>query len=381
MDFDFTAEQDMLRSSLRRMLDKEAPRDYVRAADEQARYPYELYQSFVDMGLLAMVFPEEYGGLGGNALDLAVIAEEIGRTSYDFLCVYSTCVFNGLNLLHHGSEAQKRQFIPKLLKGELRLSIAMTEPDAGSDAGAMRTIARREGGDWVLNGQKVFSSGSGAKDNFICVYAKSDTSVPYKDGISLFLLDNTLPGLRLRKLDTLGRRSNGTYEIFFDNVRVPDAMLVGEAHKGWTYMLAGLQLERLMTTAGYSGAAQDALAQAVAYAQERRQFGRAIGEFQAIAHLLADLQTEVEAARLLMLHAAWQIAQGKDALKTLSMAKLMGSEIYVKVANAGMQVLGGYGNMYEFDMQRHFRDSRSTTIAAGTSQMQRNLIARLMGVT
>ncbi len=380
MDFKFTEEQDMLRDSVRRMLDKVATPEYVRATDAEARYPYELYQALVDMGLIAMVFPAAYGGVGGNPIDLAILSEELGRTSYDFLCGYSTSVFNGLNLLHHGSEAQKRYFLPKLIKGEIRMSIAMTEPDAGSDAGAMRTTARLDGNEWVLNGQKVFSSASGAKDNVISVYAKSDTSVPYKSGISLFLVDNTLPGLHLKKLDTLGRRSIGTYEIFFDNVRVPADRLVGEANKGWGYMLAGLQLERLMTTAGYSGAAQSALDQATRYAGERKQFGRPIGDFQAIAHMLADMQTEVEASRLLMLHAAWQIAEGKDALKALSMAKLFGSETYVKVANNGMQILGGYSYMNEFDMQRHFRESRSTTIAAGTSQMQRNIIAKLMGL-
>lgn len=380
MDFGFTEAQELLRASVRRMLDRVATPEYVRAADVQARYPYELYDAFVEMGLIAMVFPEEYGGLGGNAMDVAIISEELGRTSYDFLCGYSTCVFNGLNLLHHGSEAQKRHFLPKLINGEVRMSIAMTEPDAGSDAGAMRATARREGNDWVLNGQKVFSSASGAKNNVISVYAKTDTSVPYKNGISLFLVDNTLPGLQLKKLDTLGRRSIGTYEIFFDDVRVPGDCLVGEADRGWSYMLAGLQLERLMTTAGYSGAAQSALDQAATYARQRIQFGRPIGDFQAIAHMLADMQTEVEASRLLMLHAAWQLAQGQDALRTLTMAKLMGSETYVKVANNGMQILGGYGYINEFDMQRHFRESRSTTIAAGTSQMQRNIIAKFMGL-
>jgi len=193
-------------------------------------------------------------------------------------------------------------------------------------------------------------------------------------------VDNTLPGLRLRKLDTLGRRSLGTYEVFFDNVRIPADCIVGEPNRGWDYMLSGLQLERLMTTAAYCGAAQDVVDQALAYAKERKQFGKPIGNFQAIAHMLADMQTDVEASRLLMLHSAWLLAQGKDALKVLSMAKLFGSEAYVRAANNGMQIMGGYGYIKEFDMQRHFRDARVTTITAGTSQVQRNLIAKLMGL-
>ena len=380
MDFSFTEEQNMLRESVRKMLDRIATPAYVRAMDEEARYPYEVYDAIVEMGLISMVFPEQYGGLGGNVIDFVIIAEELGRKSYDLMGAYGTSVFNGLNLLHNGSEAQKRHYLPKLMSGEIRMSISMTEPDAGSDAGAMRTFARREGDEWVINGQKVFSTGAGAKNNIISLYAKTDNSVHYRKGISLFLVDNTLPGLRLRKLDTLGRRSLGTYEVFFDNVRIPADCIVGEPNRGWDYMLSGLQLERLMTTAAYCGAAQDVVDQALAYAKERKQFGKPIGNFQAIAHMLADMQTDVEASRLLMLHSAWLLAQGKDALKVLSMAKLFGSEAYVRAANNGMQIMGGYGYIKEFDMQRHFRDARVTTITAGTSQVQRNLIAKLMGL-
>ncbi|TAK72992.1 MAG: acyl-CoA dehydrogenase [Betaproteobacteria bacterium] len=380
MDFDFTEEQNMLRDSVRKMLDRIATPEYIKDTDVNARYPYEVYDAFIEMGLISMAFPEEYGGLGGDVMDFAIISEELGRKSYDMLGAYATSVFNGLNLLHNGSEAQKRYFLPKLMSGEIRMSISMTEPDAGSDAGAMRATARREGNEWVINGQKVFATAAGAKNNIISVYVKTDLNVHYKDGISLFLVDNTLPGVNLRKLDTLGRRSLGTYEIFFDNVRVPADRLVGEPNRGWHYMLAGLQLERLATTAGYSGAAQNVVDQAVAYASERKQFGKPIGNFQSIAHMLADMQTEVEASRLLLWHAAWQLAKGKDALKALSMAKLFGSETYAKAANTGMQIMGGYGYIMEFDMQRHYRDARSTTITAGTSQMQRNIIAKLMGL-
>jgi alkylation response protein AidB-like acyl-CoA dehydrogenase len=380
MDFSFTEQQNLLRDSVRKMLDRVATPEYIKETDVNARYPYEVYDAFVEMGLISMVFPEEYGGLGGDVMDFTIISEELGRKSYDMLGAYGTSVFNGLNLLHNGTEAQKRHFLPKLMSGEIRMSISMTEPDAGSDAGAMRTTARREGDEWVINGQKVFATAAGAKDNIISVYLKTDTTVPYKQGISLILVDNTLPGVNLRKLDTLGRRSLGTYEIFFDNVRVPADRLVGEPNRGWDYMLSGLQLERLMTTAAYSGAAQNVVDQAVAYASERKQFGKPIGNFQSIAHLLADMQTEVEASRLLMWQAAWQLANGKDALKALSMAKLFGSETYIKAANNGMQIMGGYGYIMEFDMQRHYRDARSTTITAGTSQMQRNIIAKLMGL-
>lgn len=379
MDFSFTQEQALLRDSVRGMLDRIATPEYLRRCDEEPRYPYELYQAFVEMGLLRLPFPEAVGGLGGSITDFAIVSEELGRTSYDVLGAYGLGVFNGLNLLQHGSDSQKQRWLPALFSGEVRMSISMTEPGAGSDAGAMRTRARQVGDDWIISGQKVFATGAGADRNVINLYARTAEGPP-KDGISLFLVDRDAPGLTLRKLDTLGRRSLGTYEIFLDEVRVPGDRLVGEPHQGWRYMLSGLQLERLMTSAGYCGAAQAAVDLARNYALEREQFGRPIGSFQSIAHMLADMQTAVDASRLLMWHAAWKLQRGDDALMAIAQAKLFGSETYAQVANQGMQIFGGYGYMMEFDMQRHYRDARSTTITAGTSQIQRNLIASAMGL-
>lgn len=380
MDFEFTEEQEMLRANVRKMMDRIATPEYVRSLDREQAYPYEVYDAWVQMGLLRMPFPAAYDGLGGNAIDMAIIAEELSRNSYDFFTAYGSSVLCGFNIVRNGSEEQKRYWIPKLLEGEIKMSVSMSEPMAGSDAGAMRTTARRDGDCWVISGQKLWATGAGAKDNVINVYAKTDTKAHYRNGISLFLVENDAPGLKLRKLDMLGRRCVGTYEIFFDDVCVPADRLVGGENNGWQCALSGLQIERVCTTAGYCGAAQSVVDLALHYAKDRKQFNRPIGSFQAIAHMLADIQTEVDAARLLMWRAAWVLASGRDALKEISMAKLFGSETYVKAANIGMQIFGAYGYNMEFDMQRHFRDSRSTTISAGSSQMQRNLIAGLMGL-
>jgi alkylation response protein AidB-like acyl-CoA dehydrogenase len=380
MDFDFTDEQNMLRDAVRKMMDRVATPDYVRRLDREQAYPTELYQAWVDMGLIGLPFPEAYGGSGGSVIDMVILAEELSRKSADFYMAYAGSIFCGLNVLRKGSEEQKKHWLPKLLSGDIRMSISMSEPDAGSDVGAMRTTARRDGDDWVINGQKVWATGAGAKDNIINVYVKTDTAVNYRQGMSLFLVDNKTPGLEIRKLDMLGRRCVGTYELFFNDVRVPASQLVGGENKGWECVLSGLQIERLCSAAGNCGAAQAAVDLALDYARERKQFGRPIGTFQAIAHMLADMQTEVDAARALTWRAAWMVATGRDALREISMAKLYSSETYVKVANQGMQILGGYGYNMEFDMQRHYRDSRSATVAAGSSQMQRNVIAGLMGL-
>ena len=231
MDFTFTEEQNLLRDSVRAMLNRVATPEYIRRCDTEPRYPYELYDAFVEMGLLRMPFPESVGGLGGSVIDFAVIAEELGRKSYDFLGAYGTCVFNGLNILHNGTEAQRAHWLPKLLDGSIRMSISMTEPGAGSDAGAMRTSARRDGDAWVINGQKVFSTGAGADKNVINLYARTQAEGPHQQALSLFLVDKDTPGITLHKLDTLGRRSLGTYEVFFDDVRVPaDRLVLTAAH-------------------------------------------------------------------------------------------------------------------------------------------------------
>jgi alkylation response protein AidB-like acyl-CoA dehydrogenase len=380
VDFAFTDEQTLLRDSVRKLMDRVATPDFIRRHDREQAYPYALYDAWAEAGLFGLPFPEAYGGLGGSVVDMAIVAEEISRKSADFYMAFAGSTFCALNILRKASEEQKQRWLPKLLAGEVRMAISISEPEAGSDVGAMRTTARRDGDHYVLNGQKLWSSGAGARNAVINVYVKTDTKVHYRQGLSLFLVDNDTPGVELRKLDMLGRRCTGTYEIFFNDARVPADRLIGGENKGWDCLMSGLQVERVCSAAGNCGAAQAVVDIAVAYAKERKQFGRPIGSFQAIAHMLADMATEVEAARTLMWRAAWMVGSGQDALREISMAKLLSSETYAKVANLGMQVLGGYGYTMEFDMQRHFRDSRASTIAAGTSQIQRNLIANLMGL-
>jgi alkylation response protein AidB-like acyl-CoA dehydrogenase len=313
-------------------------------------------------------------------IDMIIVAEELAKTSYDLFGAYNGSVFCGLNILKNGSAEQKAHWIPRILSGQSRMTVSMSEPEAGSDVGAMRTKATRRDGGWVVNGQKLWSSGAGARGNVINLYARTRPEGDHRHGLSLLLVDNDAPGVTLRPLDMLGRRSVGTYEVFFDDVAVDDSRVVGGAHRGWDCMLSCLQYERITGVAAYVGGAQAVVDLAAAHARERRQFGRAIGGFQAIAHMVADMQTEVEAARALMWRAAWMVSAGQDALKEISMAKLFASEAYIKAANQGMQIMGAYGYSMEYDMQRYFRDARGSTIAGGTSQIQRNLIARMMGL-
>ena len=378
MDMNFTDEQNMLRTSVQKLMDRHAPIEKIRQWDKERVYPYELYDAWVEAGLLRMPFPEAYGGLGGNVVDMMIINEELAYRSADLSMCYGGNIFCGLNLVHKASEEQKKFWLPQLLDGKIRFSISMSEPDAGSDIGAMRTNARRDGDDYIINGQKLWATTAGAKNNVMNVYVKTDTKAHYRQGMSLFLVENDRPGVKLRKLDMLGRRSAGTYEVFFDDVRVPADRLIGGENKGWDVVMAGLQVERVVSAAGSVGAGMAIVDLAIQFAKDRKQFGKPIGNNQAIAHMLADMATEVEAARTLTWRASL-VADGKPALREITMAKLYASEVYVKVAQNGMQVMGGYGYNEEFDMARYFRDSRAATIAAGTSQIQRNLIANLMG--
>jgi alkylation response protein AidB-like acyl-CoA dehydrogenase len=381
MYFELNQDQQLLRDSVHKAMEKILTPEYMQRIDRDGAYPYEAYAAWVELGLTGRGIPEQYGGYGGSIEDLALIAEDLGYWSYDVSTAYTVPLFTALTLLKCGREEQKAEFLPKLADGRMRLSVCISEPSAGSDVAAMKTRATRDGNQWVLNGQKLWTTGAGARDNMLLIYARTDPDASPKKGLSVFLVENDTPGIECRKLDMLGRRATGTYEVFITDVRGDESRVLGEVNRGWEYLLSGLQSERVLTSAGYIGSAQKVVDLASSYAKERRQFGRAIGEFQAISHMLADMQTEVDAARLLAYRAAGRLSRGLDALREVSMAKLFGSETYAKVANQGMQIMGAYGYSMEYEMQRHFRDARSTTVGAGSSQMQRNTIASTMGLT
>ncbi len=380
MDFAFTEEQDMLRESVAKLMARHAPAEAVRKWEKERSFPEELYQAWVDAGLLRLPFPVEVGGLGGSALDLAIVVYEISRVSTDLCMAFSGSVFCGLNILRKGTDAQRDHWLPRLHDGRVKFSIGISEPDAGSDVGNIRSFAERKGDHYIINGQKLWTTGVALKNSTICTYVKTDKAAHYRKGMTHILIDNDAEGLELRKLDMLGRRTIGTYEVFMRDVQVPADRVIGGEGGGWDCLMSGLQYERAVSAAGNVGGAQAIVDLAIRYAQERIQFGQQIGTFQAIGHMLADMETDLEAGKLLMWRAAWLVSQQRDALREITHAKLFTSELYAKLANMGVQVMGAYGLNEDFDMQRYFRDSRSATIAAGTSQAQRNLLANLMGL-
>lgn len=379
MYFDLSHEQKMLRDSVHRFMSQCCKPEHVSKLDREARYPYEIYAGWVELGLLGRGIPAEYGGYGGSIEDLALISEDLAYWSYDISTAFTVPLFTGMTLLKWGSENQRRTFLPRLVDGSMRLSVCISEPSAGSDVNGITTRAERCGQGWKLNGQKLWITAASAQDTMLLVYARSDTRAPARTGLSVFLVENDAPGVHIRKLDTLGRRSVGTHEIFFEDVSIDGDRMLGACGKGWDILLSGLQTERALTAAGYAGSCQRVVDIARNYASERIQFNRSIGDFQVIGHMLADMQTQTDAARLLAYQAAGRLSRNLDSLRDVAAAKLFGSEAYATIANMGMQIMGAYGYSMEYEMQRHLRDARSTTIGAGSSQIQRNLIASTMG--
>ena len=376
----FTAEHELFHRTVNDFVDQHCPREYVRECDQQRCYPYAFYAKVAEQGWFGLPLPEAYGGANADVIYLTILSELLAKNSFDISAGYSMIVWGAMKVARFGTEEQRQHYLPRVVTGEQRFSLSMTEPGAGSDAAALILRATEDGDHWVLNGNKVFSTGADARGNTIIVAGRTDNTGPKHRGVTLFLVDNTTPGLELRRLPTLSRRTLGTNEGFYTDVRVPKTRVLGELHNGWRPLMEYLEIERVGGAAMYMGSAQTAVSDALRYAKEREQFGQPIGKFQVIQHMLADMQTEVDAARLVTYQAAWLLNEGIRCRKEASMAKLYASETLLKVATQGMQILGGYAQLPEYDMERYWRDAKQATVGGGTSQIQRNIIAKELGL-
>ena len=380
MDFGFSEEQEQWREAVRELVRRECPPEYARACDREARLPTTAFRALAKQGWLGTSIPEAAGGAGGDFVDLAILLEELGRGCLDLaLWVFRVITYGGHAILRHGTPAQQAKFVPAAARGDLSVAFALTEPDSGSDAAALKTTARREGDAFVLRGQKMFTSGMDVSD-LVLLAARTDPAAPKHRGISCFLVDCGSPGITVQRLETLGHRAIATTAVYLEGVRVPADRLLGPLHGGWPVITSTLELERLCLSAARTGAAGAAFDDALAYAKTRQQFGQPIGKFQAVAHKLADMQVMLDVSRTLAYRFAWLIGVGKAGRRDAAVLKLYTAEAYKAIADHGMQILGGYGYIMDSDMQRHFRDSRLATIGGGTSEIQRNIIAQSLGL-
>ena len=380
MSWELDESQQALRDVARSFVAKHAPAEQAKAWDETGQFPAELWKRMADMDWFSLPYPVEWGGGGGSPVDLCVIAEMLGESSLDVAMSYVGTFIPGLVIYRHGTTEQRERFRDGLLDGAYRFSVAISEPDAGSDAAALRCSAAIDGDQIVLNGQKAWCTGAGLPGALIAMYVRTDPDAPKHEGISLVLVPNDVLGLEIRRTPTLARHLLGTNDVFLTDVRVPRENLVGPLNGAFKMLLSGLDFEKTVMAAAYTGAAQSTMDEMLQYSKDRRQFDRPIGNFQALAHPMADLQTDVDAGRLLTLRAASMLERGEPCTREAAMAKLKCSENYVAAARLGMQVMAGHGFSTESVMSFRWRESIVATISGGTSEIQRNAICRSMGL-
>lgn len=379
MDFNLTSEHKLFQKTIREFCDKEI-KPLAEKIDKEEHFPKELYNKMGQMGLLGMTVPQKYGGAGVDRICYMIALEEISRV----------CGSTGLNVEAHnslgvghiyekGSEEQRKKYLPKLTNGEELAAWALTEPNAGSDASATQTTAVLEKDEWVINGTKQFIT-SGDTAWVTIVMAKTDKDKGAK-GISAFIVERGTKGFKVGQLeDKLGLRGSHTAELIFENCRIPKENLIGDLGMGFVGAMNILDRGRTAVGAMAVGIARGALEDCIEYSQQRQQFGRPISKFQAIQWKIVDMATEIDAARLLVLRAAFLEDQGVRFTKEASMAKLFASEIAMRATRNAIQVFGGYGYTRDYALERYFRDVKLCSIGEGTSEVQRMVIAGQLGL-
>jgi alkylation response protein AidB-like acyl-CoA dehydrogenase len=350
---------------------------------ERGEFPYDLVASMGRMGLFGLPFPEEYGGMGGDYLALSLALEELARVDSSVAITLEAGVGLGaMPIFRFGTEAQKQQWLPGLCAGEVLGAFGLTEPGSGSDAGALRTTARLDGGDWVINGTKAFITNSGTDiTGLVTVTAVTGERPDGRKEISAIIVPAGTPGFTVsKKYSKVGWTASDTHELSFTDCRVPEANLLGQPGRGYAQFLQTLDEGRIAIAALATGLAQGCVDECLGYVGERQAFGRPIGEFQAIAFKLADMEARAHTARLAYYHAAAKLVAGEPVKKDAAIAKLVSSNAAMDNARDATQIFGGYGFMNEFPVGRFYRDAKILEIGEGTSEVQRMLIARELGV-
>ena len=375
MDLNLPESHRALQSSLREFCE-ERVKPHARQWDHDERFPADVVHALGELGALGILVPEEFGGAGMDSLAVAVAVEEIAR--YDGSLALTVASHNGLGTSHirvFGDDAQRRRYLPKLASGEWLGAWGLTEPGSGSDAAGMKSTAVRKGDHWVLNGSKMFIT-QGTVGQVFVVLALTEAGRRQK-GITAFILERGMPGFSQRAIHgKLGMRSSDTGELIMENVEVPDSQRLGQPGMGFVNTLEILDRGRITIGALSTGLARGALEESARYAGERRAFGKPIADFEAIRWMLADMQTELQAARMLVHRAAVLADRGRPYGREASMAKLFASEVATRACNRAVQIHGGYGYTREFPVERYLRDAKLCEIGEGTSEVQRTVIAR-----
>lgn len=376
----FKEEHNIFRKSVKDFVKKEI-RPYAEEWEEAEIYPREIFKRMGDLGFLGLSYPEEYGGGGADYFTNIVFAEEIskcGTLGFAMSVLVQTDIATPA-INEYGTREQKLKYLKPALAGEKIIALGVTEPNHGSDVSSLETTAVKEGKNYIIKGSKIFIT-NGTQADLITLGVRTGPGKSEK-GLSLIIFETKTPGFSVgRKLKKMGMHSSDTAELFFDDCVVPVENLLGEEGQGFYAIMAGFENERLAGAAmSYSGA-EVALDLSVKYARQRIQFGKPIGQFQVISHMLSEMATDIEAAKQLTYHAVWLRSNGKPCRKEVHMAKVFATEIANQVANKAVQIFGGYGYMHEYEVERIYRDVRLANIGAGTSQIMKNIIAKQLGL-
>ena len=375
----FTDAHEELRLHIRRFLEKEVVPHLEEW--EETLFPDSIFKRFGELGFLGLRYPAEYGGQGGDYFSAVVLSEEMARAHCGGLAMAVAVQTEMATppVFKFGNDAQKRRFLAPAISGDAIAAIAMTEPDAGSDLAGMKTTARRDGDEYVLNGRKIFIT-NGARCQWCLVVAKTDTAAGH-GGFSLFLVPKETPGFQVtRTLKKLGMHSSDTAELLFEDCRVPAELRLGEEGEGWRDLMWELQGERLITACGHIAGAQGLFEYALQYAKDRTAFGRPIANFQVIKHRLVDMANKIAVVRAFVYETAKRWDEGEYPVREVSQAKLMATQVNVEVADEAIQILGGHGYMREFPVERAWRDARLSRIGAGTDEIMKEIIAKTYGL-
>ena len=373
----FTEEHELFRQSLRTFLEKEALPN-IDKWEEERRTPRDIWKKMGDLGFLGLSYPEKYGGMELDFFYDVVFNEELGRMGSGGFAITQQVVqyMSGPYILKYGTEELKEKYLPGLISGELISSIGITEPGAGSDVQAIKTKAIKEGDHYIVNGAKTFIT-NGVYGDLIITVVKTDPSLGAA-GVSLLVIDQNSEGISRRKLKKLGWHCSDTAELNFDNVKVPVSNLIGQEGRGFFYLMNGLQLERICAMPAAISGMEKAIEQSLQYMSERHAFGKPINKFQVLRHKMAQLASEVEALKAFSYQCCQMYADNIYDVKMCSMLKLLGSELSEKVATECLQVFGGYGFMEEYPLARMYRDVRVGTIGGGSSEIMREIIAKMI---
>ena len=380
MNFDRIEEHEMLRDSVRDFFERELPEKRIREMDRARRIPREIWKRFAELGWMGLSVPVEFGGSGADVTTGAVFCEELARRfpslATDWLLVSMTARI----LREAGTPAQQAEYLPRVASGDFLMGFGMSEPGGGTDVLALKTRASREGDEWVVRGQKLYTSFADDADAILVLCRTEPEGAKRARGLSLVLTPRNQPAVEVRRLELMGMRAACTCEVFLDGARAPANAVVGQEGRGWYHLLATLDEERILCAAMYVGITSAALDQALQYARDRQAFGRPIGAFQAVQHPLADTATELEQIRLITAKAAWLQSNGRECATEAAMAKLAATETAIRATDRCMRVLGGYGMVEESPMERLLRDTRLGPFSPISNEMVRNFVSERLGL-